>query len=322
MRAVVQDRYGLDDVLRLDRVPVPEIAGDQVLVRVHAAGLDRGTEHLMTGRPYLLRLAFGVRRPRNPVPGRDVAGTVVAVGPAVKRFSAGDAVFGIAPGSFAEYAVAKEDKLRAKPASLTFEEAAVLPVSAGTALQAVCDVGRVEPGHRVLVIGASGGVGGYAVQLAKSLGAEVTAVCSAAKAEHVRALGADHVLDYAGQDFADGPGRYDVVVDLAGNPALSRLRRALTPTGTAVIAGGEGGDRWTGGLDRQLRARAVSAFISQRLTGLMARERGSDLERLTALVEAGTLAPTLDRTYPLAEVRSAMRLLASGGVRGKVALTP
>lgn len=239
MRAIVQDTYGSADVLRLAQIAQPEIADREVLIRVHAAGLDRGTWHLMTGRPYLLRLVFGIRHPKNPVPGRDVAGTVVAVGSAVTRFSPGDEVYGIAPGSFAEYAVAREDKLSGKPANTSFEQAAVVPVSAFTAIQSVCDVGRVESGQKVLITGASGGVGSYAVQIAKAFGAEVTGVCSTSKLDLVRSLGADHVIDYTRDDFADGVHHYDLILDIAGSPAVARLRRALTPTGTAVIVGGE-----------------------------------------------------------------------------------
>ncbi len=243
MRAITQDEYGLADLLRSARIARPEITdNDEVLVRVHAAGLDRGVWHLMTGLPYLGRLAFGVRKPRNPVPGIDLAGTVVAVGPAVTRFSAGDEVFGFGKGTFAEYAVAREGKLARKPANLTFEQAAVVPVSATTALQALTDVGRIQPGQKVLITGASGGVGSYMVQLAKTFGAVVTAVCSTSKLDLVRSLGADHVIDYTHEGFADGVNRYALILDIAGNPTLSWLRGALTPTGTAVIVGGEGAE--------------------------------------------------------------------------------
>ena len=218
------------DVFRLAQISIPEVAEDQVLVRVHAAGMDRGTWHLMAGQPYLLRLALGFRKPKNPVPGLDLAGTVVAVGSAVTRFSPGEEVFGTGHGSYAEYAVAPEDQLARKPGNLSFEQAAVVPVSGLTALQALTDVGRVETGQRVLIIGASGGVGSYAVQLAKALGAEVTGVSSPAKLDLVRSLGADHVIDYTREDFADDEHRYDLILDIAGNPTLSRLRRALTPT--------------------------------------------------------------------------------------------
>jgi NADPH:quinone reductase-like Zn-dependent oxidoreductase len=322
MRAVVQDTYGSADVLRQARVARPEIGDRDVLLRVHAAGLDRGTWHLMTGKPYLLRLVFGIRGPKQPVLGRDVAGTVAAVGSAVTRFAVGDEVYGIAPGSFAEYAVAPEHKLARKPANATFEQAAVVPVSALTALQALVDVGRVERGQKVLVTGASGGVGSYAVQLAKALGAEVTGVCSTTKLDLVRSLGADHVLDYTREDFADGIHRYDLILDIAGNPTLSRLRRALTPTGTLVLVGGEEGGDWTGGtIGRQLRARALSLFVRQRLTSCLNRERGSDLERLTGLIESGQVTPSIDRTYPLDEAPEAMRHLEDGRARGKVAIS-
>jgi NADPH:quinone reductase-like Zn-dependent oxidoreductase len=321
MRAVVQDVYGSAGVLRLERIAPPEISAGEVLLRVRAAGLDRGAWHLMTGRPYLLRLGFGIRKPRNPVRGREVAGTVVAVGSAVTRFSAGDEVYGIGTGTFAEYAAAREDKLARKPANATFEQAAVVPVSALTALQALTDVGRVDTGQKVLVIGASGGVGSFAVQLAKAFGADVTGVCGTAKLDLVRSLGADHVIDYTASDFADGPHRYDLIIDLAGNPALSRLRRALAPAGTAVLVGGEDGGSLTGGIGRQLRATALSRFTGQRLVSFLCKERSADLERLTELIEAARLTPSIDRAYPLDQVPEAMRYLESGKARGKVAIT-
>ncbi|MGB6453349.1 MAG: NAD(P)-dependent alcohol dehydrogenase [Streptosporangiaceae bacterium] len=321
MQAVVQDGYGSADVLRVARIGLPEFAASEVLVRVHAAGLDRGAWHLMTGTPYLLRLVFGIRKPRNPVPGREVAGTVVAVGSAVSSFSPGDEVYGIGRGAFAEYAAAREGKLARKPANATFAQAAVAPVSALTALQALTDVGRVKQGDTVLVIGASGGVGSHAVQLAKAFGAEVTGVCSTAKLDLVRSLGADHVIDYSTKDFADGAHRYDLILDIAGNPAPARLRRALTPAGTAVLVGGEEGGRLTGGMDRQLRSMALSLFVRQRLTTVMCKERAADLKRLTELIEAGKLMPSVDRVYPLDEVPEAMRHLAAGKARGKIAIT-
>lgn len=253
--------------------------------------------------------------------GRDVAGTVVAVGPAVTRFSAGDGVFGIGPGSFAEYAAAREDKVARKPANLSFEQAAVVPISALTALQALSDVGRVEAGQKVLVLGASGGVGTYAVQLAKAFGAQVTGVCSTPKLDLVLSLGADHVLDHTRDDFADGAERYDLIIDLAGNPSLSRLRRALAPAGTAVLTGGEMGGSLTGGMGRQLRALALSRFVRQRLTLCLCKERAIDLERLTDLIEAGRVMPSLDEVYPLDRAPDALRRLEAGRVRGKVAIT-
>src|SRR5450830_1166336 len=320
MRAIVQDAYGHADVLRLARIPRPEADDNEVLVRVHAAGLDRGVWHVMTGLPYLGRLAFGVRRPKDHVLGFDVAGTVVAVGSAVTRFSAGDEVFGFGKGAFSEYAVVREDKLARKPVNLSFEQAAVVPVSAVTALQGL-DAGRVEQGQKVLIIGASGGVGSYAVQLAKAFGAQVTGVCSTAKLDLVRSLGADHVIDYTRDDFADGAHRYDLILDIAGNPTLSRLRHALTPTGTAVITGGEDGGNLTGGMNRQLRALVLSPFVRQSLTMFLGKVRSSDLERLIELIEAGTVTSSLDRTYTLDRVPEAIDHLEAGKVRGKVAIT-
>jgi NADPH:quinone reductase-like Zn-dependent oxidoreductase len=321
MQAVVRDVYGSVDVLRLTRIARPEVADDEVLLKVHAAGLDRGTWHMMTGLPYLGRLAFGLPRPRNPVLGIDVAGTVAAVGPAVTKFSVGDQVFGFCNGSFAEYAVAPETKLARKPVNITFEQAAVVPVSAATALQGLCDAGRIETGQLVLVIGASGGVGSYAVQLAKAFGAQVTGVCSTSKVDLVRSLGADHVVDYSSEDFAEGAQRYDLILDIGGNPPIARLRRALTPTGTAVIVGGEQGCSWTGGIHRQLRAVAMSPFVRQRLTNFIAKQRASDLETLADLIDAGKVTPSIDRTYTLEQVPQAMGHLEAGKARGKVAIT-
>ena len=321
MRAIVQEAYGDADVLRPAERPLPRaLRDDEVLVRVHAAGLDRGTWHLMTGTPYAVRLVMGLRRPRQPVPGLDLAGTVAEVGAAVTRFVPGDEVYGIGTGTFAEYAIAKEGKLAGKPATLTHEQAATVPVSAITALQAVTDLADVRPGQRVLVTGASGGVGSYAVQIAVAAGAEVTGVASAAKADLVRSLGATHVLDYASDDFAAVPDRYDVIIDIAGNAPLTRLRRALTPTGTAVLVGGEDAGRITG-MSRQLRALVVSLFVRQRLTMRVPKESARDLERLSALIEAGQVAPSVGATYPLADAADAMRELVAGRVRGKVAVT-
>ena len=320
MRAILQDAYGTSDVWRVGEIAVPEVADKEVLVKVEAAGLDRGTWHLMTGLPYLGRLAFGLRRPKNPVPGRDLAGTVVAVGAAVTRFDVGDAVFGIGSGSFAEYAVALEDKLARAPANLTGSQAAAVPISGMTALRALRDAGHLEPGQRVLIIGASGGVGTYAVQLAKALGAHVTGVCSTAKIDLVRSLGADRVIDYTHDDFADGTERYDLILDIGGSSSLSRLRRALSPKGTLVIVGGEGGGTLTG-MGRQLRAVALSPFLRQRLTLLVPKEHYADLERLTEYIEAGAVTPSIDRTYPLDQAADAMQQLIAGQVRGKIAIT-
>ena len=321
MRAVVQDTYGTADVLRLAEVDRPEMAANEVLISVLAAGLDRGTEHLLTGKPYAMRvMGMGFRKPKNRVAGLDVAGTVAAVGSAVTRFAVGDEVFGISRGSFAEYAVALEDKLAAKPANLTFEQAAVVPVSGLTALQALRDAGRVEAGQRVLVIGASGGVGSYAVQVAKSFGAQVTGVSSTAKTDLVRSLGVDHVIDYTKQDFADGTNRYDLIIDTGGNSTIARLRRALTDRGTLVIVGGENAGKLTG-MGRQLRALVVTLFVRQRLTVQVPKENFRDLDVLTGMIEAGSVTPSIDRTYALDDAADAVRHLVAGNVRGKVAIT-
>ena len=322
MRAIVQDSYGSTDVLRPAEIAKPEIAANEVLVKVVAAGMDRGTWHVMTGKPYLMRvMGFGFRRPKNRVPGLDVAGTVVAVGSEVTRFQPADEVFGMSRGSFAEYAAVLEDKLAHKPASLTFEQAAVVPISGGTAIQALRKVGAIEAGDEVLIIGASGGVGTYAVQLAKAFGAEVTAVCSASKLDLVRSIGADYAIDYTREDYLDGAKRYDFIFDIAGNNRLSRLRRGLTATGNLVIIGGEGGGRVTGGFGRSIRALVRSMFVSQRLTMLVSKERHTDLEDLTPLLENGRVTPVIDKTYSLAQVPEAMGHLESGQARGKIAIS-
>jgi NADPH:quinone reductase-like Zn-dependent oxidoreductase len=318
MRAVVHHTFGSSDVLRIEQVALPDIADHEVLVQVHAAGLDRGAWHIMTGTPYLGRLVFGLRRPRHPVLGRDLAGTVIAVGAKTTRFTVGDEVFGTGRGSFAEYVAAREDKLALKPATLDFADAAVVPVSATTALQAL-RTGRIEAGQRVLVIGASGGVGSYAVQLAKAFGAEVTGVASTAKLDLVRALGADHVVDYTQSDFSDG-GPYDLVIDIAGNPSLSRLRRALTSTGTAVITGGEEGGSMSGGLDRQLRGMVMSLFGRRKVRSFLCKENAADLEELAGLIGSDKVTPSIDRAFPLEQTPDAMRKLEAGKVRGKVAI--
>ena len=322
MKAIVQDAYGSADVLELREIEKPEIGDDEVLVRVHAAGVDRGVWHLMTGQAYLIRLAgYGVRKPKNPVRGREVAGRVEAIGKDVTRFRPGDEVMGTCEGSFAEYARAREDKLAPKPANLTFEQAAAVPISASTALQAVRDKGQVRPGQKVLIIGASGGVGTFAVQLAKAFGAEVTGVCSTAKVDLVRSIGADHVIDYTREDFADGRQRYDLILDIGGNRSISHLRRALTPEGTLVLVGGEGGGRWFGGMERQVRALAISPFVSQKLRMFVAREHYEELLVLTELIEAGKVLPIVDRTYPLSDASDAIRYLEAGQARGKVVIT-
>jgi NADPH:quinone reductase-like Zn-dependent oxidoreductase len=322
MRAIVQTEYGAADVLRVAEIERPAIGDDEVLVRVHAAGLDRGTWHLMAGQAYLIRLmGYGLRAPKSQVPGLDVAGTVVASNARMTRFSVGDEVFGISRGSFAEYACAREDKLARKPTNLTFDQAAVVAISGLTALQGLRDVGRLQAGQRVLIIGASGGVGTFAVQIAKAFEAEVTGVCSTGKLDLVRSIGADHVIDYTQDDFAGAADRYDLILDIGGNSPLSRLRRALAPTGTLVIVGGEHGGRWTGGIGRQLRAVALSPFVRQRLAMKTPKEHYADLERLAQLIEAGKVTPVIDKTYPLHEAADAMRHLQAGHARGKLVIT-
>lgn len=320
MRAIVQDRYGASDTWQFGEIERPAIGPEEVLLEVHAAGLDRGTWHEMTGRPQLMRImGFGLRRPKNRVPGRAVAGTVVEVGAKVARFAVGDEVFGVARGAFAEFAAARADKLAPKPTSLTFQQAAAVPISATTALQGL-RLGRLAAGQQVLVIGASGGVGTYAVQLAKASGADVTAVCSAGKADLVRSLGADPVIDYATEDALDGSRRYDLILDIAGNAPLRRLRRALAPGGSLVIVGGESKDGFTGGFGRSLRAPLVAVFVRQRLTMLVSKEHHADLLALTELLDAGTVRPSIDATYPLHDARAAMGALEAGTVRGKIVI--
>ena len=321
MKAIVQDRYGPADVLEFRDVDVPPIGEEDVLVRVAAAGCGPDVWHIMTGLPYMARLALGLRRPKVRVRGWDVAGTVEAVGAAVRDLRPGDEVMGFAEGSFAELTVAPADKLVPKPAAVNFEEAAALPVSGTTALRAVRDFGGVRPGQRVLVIGAAGGVGNMAVQIAAAFGGVVTGVVSTSKVDLVRSIGAGDVIDYTREDFADGRRQWDVIIDTAGRRPLSHLRRALTPTGTLVIVGGDGGGRWTGGFFRGiLRAPLLSLFVSQRLRGLPTKERKEDLEALRELIESGRVRPVIDRTYPLIEASDAVRRLEGGHPRGKVVI--
>ena len=320
MRAIVQRHYGGAEQLVLEHTDRPSVGEHDVLIRVLAAGVDRGVGHLMTGRPYPTRLGFGLLRPRNPVPGLEVSGIVESVGRGVTRFVEGDRVFGVARGSFAEYAVASETKLAAIPHGLDPIAAGVLAVTGSTALQAVEDHGRVTEGQHVLVLGASGGVGTYAVQIARSIGARVTGTAGTPKLDVVQALGADRVIDHRTDDPLSGELRYDVVIDTGGNRPLRDLRRALAPDGTLVIVGGEGGGRWLGGLDRQLRAVAMSTFTRQRLTTFVASEDADHLERLAGLVEVGHVTPVVDRRFPLHRAADAMRHLESGAARGKVVL--
>jgi len=321
MKAIVQDTYGSADVLTMRDVDVPVAGDEDVLVHVHAAGVEIGVWHVMAGKPYLLRImGFGLRKPKVQVRGRDVAGVVEAVGKNVIRFQPGDEVFGTADGSFAEYASAPEARLALKPQNLTFEQAAVVPISGGTALQGLRK-GNVQTGQQVLIVGASGGVGSFAVQIAKAAGAKVTGVASAAKMDLVRSLGADEVIDHTREDFTDGTRHWDLILDTGGRRSLSDLRRALTPKGTLVIVGGEGGGKWLGGFDRNLRSGLVSMFVPQRLTMLASKERGEDFDALRELIEAGKVTPVIDRTYPLIEAPDAIRYVVEGRARGKVVIT-
>ena len=318
MRAVIQDRYGSADVLTTSSIAIPDIAPDEVLIEVVAVGVDRGVWHLVTGRPYLVRLAgYGVTKPKNPVPGLDVSGRVVAVGDDVQRFQVGDEVFGIANGAYAEFAAAKEKKLAHKPSTLSFEDAAVASISGITALQALTDVGQVEAGQSVLVIGASGGVGTYAVQIAKALGATVAGVASGAKADLVGSLGADQVFDYSADDYLNGEVRYDLILDIGGLNPVNRLRGALKENGTLVIVGGEGGGTVTGGIGRQLRAKLLSPFVPQRLTFFLSTEHHSHIERLARFMKDGDVIPAVGRRYRLEEVPEAIADLEAGRARGK-----
>lgn len=324
MTAIVQDEYGTapEHVLRLEEVDKPTIGDAEVLVRVHSASVDRGTWHVMAGLPYPIRLAgFGVRKPKYLNPGRSLAGTVEAVGSGVSGFGPGDEVFGVGDGSFAAYARARADKLAPKPANLSFDHAAAVPISGLTALQGVRDHGCVQAGQKVLIVGASGGVGSFALQIAKAFGAEVTGVCSTAKMDLVRAIGADHVIDYCRDDFADGEHRYEVILDTGGNRRLSHLRRALTLNGRLVIVGGETAGRWLGGTDRAIRAHLLSLFVSQKLGTFISPENARDLMALRELIESGQIEPVIDRTYPLGHVATAIRYLVEGHARGKVVIT-
>jgi NADPH:quinone reductase-like Zn-dependent oxidoreductase len=324
MKAIVQNRYGGPEVLEFADIDQPVPTDNEVLVQVQAAGLHRGDWHIMTGLPYMIRIAvptLGLRRPKVPVLGMDVAGRVEAVGAQVTRFRPGDEVFGWCDGSFAEYACASEDQFAAKPATLSFEEAAVVPISGFAALQAVRDVGEVRSGQKVLIIGAAGAVGWFAAQLAKAFGAQVTGVAGTSQVELVRSVGADEVIDHTHEDVTDGTRQWDVIIDTGGRRTLSQLRRALTPTGTLVIVGGEGGGRWMGGFLRNLRAPLVSRFVGQRLRMLASKERQEDLQVLGELIEAGKLRPRIGRTYPLGEVPEAMRTLEAGNTRGKIVIT-
>jgi NADPH:quinone reductase-like Zn-dependent oxidoreductase len=322
MKAIVQHQYGSspEEVLRLEEVNIPTIRPQEVLVRLRAASVDRGTVHIMTGLPYPIRAAgFGLRRPKFLNPGRSATGTIESVGNEVTGFKAGDEVYGTCDGSFAEFARAPAKRLAAKPTNLSAEEAAAVPVSALAALQAVRKA-QVKSGERVLIIGASGGVGTFAVQIAKASGAHVTGVSSTAKTELVLGLGADQVIDYTREDIADGVHRYDVILDIGGNRRLSELRRTLTPRGRLVIVGGETSGRWLGGTDRQIRALLLSRVVSQRMTTFVASENSADLMALTELIESGAVRPAIDRAFPLSETPAAVRYVMDGRARGKVVI--
>jgi NADPH:quinone reductase-like Zn-dependent oxidoreductase len=323
MKAVVQDRYGGPEVLEFRDIDQPVPKDNEVLVKVKAAGVHRGDWHIMTGLPYMIRLVvptLGARKPKVPVLGMDVAGRVEAVGTQVTRFRPGDEVFGWTDGAFAEYAIAPEDHLAVKPAALSLEEGAVVPISGFAALQAVRDVGGVQAGQQVLVLGAAGAVGWFAVQIARAFGAHVTGVASTSQLELVASIGADEVIDYTRTDVTDGTRQWEVIVDTGGRRTLSQLRRALTPTGTLVIVGGEGGGRWMGGFLRNLRAPLVSRFVGQRLRMLASKPNQADLQVLRELIEAGKLRPLVGRTYPLGEVPEAMRALEAGKTLGKIVI--
>jgi NADPH:quinone reductase-like Zn-dependent oxidoreductase len=318
MQAIVQDRYGSAEILKVGDLDKPEIADDEVLVRVQAASIHVGDWILMTGSPLVMRFATGLRKPKNRVPGTDIAGTVEAVGRDVERLAVGDEVFGWCTGAFAEFARASEDQLVKKPASLTFEQAAALGVSATTALQLLRDDAKVRPGQKVLVNGASGGVGTFAVQIAKALGAEVTGVCSTDNVALVRAIGAAHVIDYTRDDFTTGTERYDVILDNVGNHSMARTRRALTPTGTLISNGGGHAD---GKLGRTVRTMLVSLFVRQQAGPTVKTQNRDDLVALAQLIDAGKLTPVVDRTYPLTDTPRAIGRVAAGHARGTVVIT-
>jgi NADPH:quinone reductase-like Zn-dependent oxidoreductase len=322
MKAICFDRYGPPDVLELREVDRPEPQEGEILVRVRAASVNPREWHFMRGTPYVLRAQAGLRRPKDNRLGIDMAGVVESVGRNVTRFRPGDEVFGSANGALAEYvAVGQDGAVLAKPANVTFEQAAAVPVAAYTALQALRDRGKVQPGQRVLVTGAGGGVGTFTAQLAKSFGAEVTGVCSGAKAELVRSIGADHVIDYAREDFTRGRQRYDLIVDIVGDHGLGDIRRTLTRTGTLVVVGAPDKGRWLGPLAGLGRMLVVAPFVSQRLLPMLAHDSREDLELLRGLMESGKLTPVVGRTYPLSETADAIRYLEEGHATGKIVVT-
>ena len=318
MKAIVYYKYGAPvDVLKLQDVDKPVIKDDEVLVRVQAASIHAGDWLMVRGQPYIARPAFGLLKPKDPVAGTDVAGHVEAVGKNVKQLQPGDEVFGWCKGAFAEYACAGEDQFVLKPANLTFEQAAAVPTSAFTALQALRDPGKVQPGQKVLIIGASGGVGTFAVQIAKTFGAEVTGVCSTRNVDRIRSIGADHVIDYTQEDITKSGERYDLILDMAGNRSLSEERRMLNPKGTLVLVGGRGGP-WLMGTGRTIRALMLSPFVGQRMPFFISLRNKEDLAVLKELIEAGKITPVIDKTYPLSETPEAVAYVDEGHARGKV----
>jgi NADPH:quinone reductase-like Zn-dependent oxidoreductase len=319
MKAIVQRQYGPPEVVRFEEAHQPLVKDDEVLVRVHAAAVNIGDWHLLRGVPYVIRLVSGLRGPRRSIPGLDIAGVVEVVGASVKQVRAGDEVFGWCKGAFAEYACAAEDSLLAKPAGLTFEQSAAVGDSALTAMAAVRDQGKVRSGQRVLINGASGGVGTFAVQIAKSFGANVTAVCSTRNLDLVRSIGADQVIDYTKEDFTQRAERYDVMLDLVGSCSLSACRRAITPRGTYVIVGVKDMGRWLG-LGRQFKALLLSPFVGQRVRVFVVRHNHDDLAVLKELVETGKVVPVIDRHFALSDAADALRYQGEGHARGKIVL--
>ena len=325
MKAIVYHQYGPpDDVLELADIDKPVVKDNDVLVRVHAASVNPADWHLVRGEPYIARLQLGLRTPNDTVLGCDVAGHVEAVGKNVTTVQPGDEVFGSpfahGGGALAEYVSLSDELLSLKPANVSFEHAAAVPLAALTALQGLRDHGRIEPGHKVLIIGASGGVGTFAVQIAKAFGAEVTGVCSARNIDMVRSIGPDHVIDYTREDFTERGQRYDLIFQLAGTRSASDYRRSLTPKGTLVLASGESGGRWIGPVARIIRALLVSPFVSQKLTNFTVKPNSKDLQTLKELIEAGKVTPVIDRTHSLAEVPDAIRHLEEGHTQGKVVI--
>ncbi|MEQ8802546.1 MAG: NAD(P)-dependent alcohol dehydrogenase [Haliea sp.] len=319
--AIMQHCYGDADILTLETVSTPELAENQVLVRVHAASVNPLDKHFLHGTPYLLRLVNGFNAPKSPGAGADFAGVVEAAGEGVTRFEPGDEVFGVAKGAFAEYVVRSETgSIALKPANLSFEQAAAMPVAAITALQALRDKARVEPGQQVLINGASGGVGTYAVQLAKAMGATVTAVCSGRNAELVRALGADQVIDYTRQDFTKDDNRYDAIIDMVGNHSLPALLDVTEPNGVLVMVGDMQINPWWGPLVQPLHAAIRSPFVSQRLESILARANADDLAVLANYAEAGQLTSAIDQRFTLEQVPDAIRYVERGRTRGKVVI--